>query len=86
MNEAGDPLVHTSKYIARARVLAVLVEGLFVLIFDTAVPWYFFAHFFFFSSFSFFFFSSKYWNAKTDDNGNAMFQSYLSKLFKKETG
>ena len=23
---------------------------------------------------------------KTDDNGNAMFQSYLSKLFKKETG
>ena len=22
----------------------------------------------------------------TDDNGNAMFQSYLSKLFKKETG
>ena len=24
--------------------------------------------------------------SKTDDNGNAMFQSYLSKLFKKETG
>ena len=23
---------------------------------------------------------------KTDDSGNAMFQSYLSKLFKKETG
>ena len=23
---------------------------------------------------------------QTDDNGNAMFQSYLSKLFKKETG
>ena len=23
---------------------------------------------------------------KTDDNGNAMFQSYLSKLFKQETG
>ena len=23
---------------------------------------------------------------KTDDNGNAMFQSYLSKLFKKEIG
>ena len=23
---------------------------------------------------------------KTDNNGNAMFQSYLSKLFKKETG
>ena len=24
--------------------------------------------------------------AKTDDNGNAMLQSFLSKLFKKETG
>ena len=25
-------------------------------------------------------------NPKTDDNGNEMFQSYLSELFKKETG
>ena len=27
-----------------------------------------------------------YSGTDTDDNGNAMFQSYLSKLFKKETG
>ena len=26
------------------------------------------------------------YDGTNDDNGNAMFQSYLSKLFKKETG
>ena len=31
-------------------------------------------------------FASKKIVSETDDNGNALFQSYLSKLFKKETG
>ena len=47
----------------------------------------FFFLFFFFAFFAFFcLFFKLVLPRKTDDNGNAMFQSYLSKLLKKETG